>query len=182
VGLDRKCIASEHHQSETPRQETEEETKIMLRSRLIRMSIAAAAAVAVPLGGAVIFDASPASAAFVGIKCTTITGTVSGTVTVSGCNGNTGGSSTTMPTSTLLSGGTVTWVNTKTTTIGSPTVSSVTGSAKTCTSTQSEEKATGAVTADTTGSAPVPGAYKIFVCVTSKGKITDAPGKKVKIG
>jgi hypothetical protein len=155
----------------------------MLRSRLIRMSIAVAAAVAVPLGGAVIFDASPASAAFVGIKCTTITGTLFGTVTVSGCNGNTGGASTAMPPPPpLLSGGTITWVNSDTTTLGAPTVTSVTGSAKTCTSTQSEEKSTGAVTADTTGSAPVPGTYKIFVCLSSKGKLTDAPGKKVKIG
>ncbi len=154
----------------------------MMGSRFARLTFSAAVALALPIGGAVILDASPASATFVGIKCTTLTGSASGNVTITGCSGNTGGASTTMPTSTLLAGGTVTWVNTDTTVIGSPTVTSVTGSAKTCTASQTEIKATGAVTADTTGSAPVPGTYKIFVCVNSKGKISDAPGKKVKIG
>ena len=149
----------------------------MLRTRIARFAVAGALTV-VPIAAAVGFAAGSASASpnpFVGIKCKVLTGTISTTVTLSTCNGNTGGATIAEPVSTLTAGGTVTWVNSDTTTFGSPTLTTVTGSAKTCASTATEEKATGAVTADTTGSAPVASNYKIFVCVASSGKLTLAP-------
>ena len=155
----------------------------MFRSHVVRMSIAAAAAVAIPLGGAVAFSAGNAGASFVGIKCSTMSGNVNNTINVTGCNGNTGGS-TTLTAATLASGGTIIWANSDTTTIAAPAVNQVT-TGVTCLVNKnvSEYSAKGMVTADTTGSAPVPGNYKIFFCLNSKtGAITNTPGKKIKIG
>ena len=58
------------------------------------------------------------------VTCTTVTGTATGTVTISGCTGtaNTGGSSMPLPTASLAAGGTVTWVSGKTSTFSAATL------------------------------------------------------------
>jgi hypothetical protein len=154
----------------------------VFHTRIARFAVAGALTV-LPLAATVGFAAGSASASpatFVGIKCKVLTGTSSTTVTLSGCNGNTGGASMAEPVSTLTSGGTVTWVNSQTTTFGSPTLTSIaqTSTLYTCkkTAAYSEIKATGPVTADTTGSAPLPGNYTIWVCLNSTtGAVTLAP-------
>jgi hypothetical protein len=158
----------------------------MLNSRIGRMSAVAVAGL-VSVAGVVTF-ALPAQAAFVGIKCKTLTGNTANTVTLSNCSGNTGGASTALSIAALGAGGTITWVNGKTTTLGTPTLSGETDGSKdalhgSCPATASEEEAKGAVTADTTGSAPVPGVYKLEVCVNgTTGAITNEKGSAVKIG
>jgi hypothetical protein len=123
--------------------------------------------------------ASPAFASFTGIKCTTLSGNIASTVTLSGCNGNTGGSSQPLLATSLASGGTITWSNTQTTTV-TLTVSSPTGG--TCPAHTTLEEAKGKSTADTTGSAPVGGKVKVFVCLTSAGALSLEPGHVAKIG
>ncbi len=150
----------------------------MLHSRLARCAVAGALTLG-PIVAVVGTGASPAFA-FAGIKCHVLTGNISTTVTLSSCNGNTGGGTIAEPTSTLISGGTITWLNSDTTTFGTPTLTAIAQSSSTYTclknSSTSEESATGPVTADTTGSAPVPGTYKLSVCINSKsGAITLAP-------
>ena len=156
----------------------------MLRTRIARFAVAGALTV-VPIAAAVGVAAGPASASngtFVGIKCHKLTGTISTTITLSVCNGNTGGASTALPATSLATGGTITWANSLTTTVGAPTITTITGTAKTCTAAQTEDKAVGSgangVQADTTGSAPVGSTWSAFVCVTSSGKITLAPVTK----
>jgi hypothetical protein len=154
----------------------------VLRTGLIRYAVAGALTV-LPLAATVGYAADSASASpatFVGIKCKVLSGNTATTVTLKTCNGNTGGASIAEPISTLTSGGTVTWLNSQTTTFDSPTLTTIaqTSSLYTCkkTAAYSEIKATGAVLADTTGSAPVPGSYTIWVCLNStSGKITLAP-------
>ncbi len=109
--------------------------------------------------------------------CTTITGTVSGTITLSGCTGgSTGGSSQPVATSSLASGGTITWVNSNTTTFSAPTLKSSKTLTKTCVkkygSGSSEESAKGTITAQSgTGDSPIPGVFKAEVCIDSAGNI-----------
>jgi hypothetical protein len=112
------------------------------------------------------------------IKCSGLTGNISSTVTLSGCNGNSGGGSQPLNATSLATGGTITWLNGKTTTIGVPALS--TGTA--CpTGTPTDEIAKAKVTADTTGSVTVGSTAKIEVCIASSGAITLPPGKKAKI-
>ena len=157
----------------------------MLKSRYRRFAVAVLASAS--LAGMFALTGGPASAAFVGIKCTGLTGTVSGTIKATGCNGNTGGSSVAQTTSSLLSGGVVHWVNGKTTTIGPASTSTTETDSDAppkgpCPAGTSETSAKGSVTADTTGSAPVPGMYKAEVCVDGSGNISVEPGSKLKIG
>jgi hypothetical protein len=138
------------------------------------------------VGGVVAFGAQAGQAAarpHAKTVCTTITGTLTGTVTISGCSGtaNNGGASQPLPTSSLASGGTITWVNNETSTFGAATTSN--GNAKKCPGyvkvkkgvtpppEPSEVKFTGAVTGDTTGM-KVPGKYKGDVCIDTSGNIT----------
>jgi hypothetical protein len=158
----------------------------MRKSRIGRLSAAAVTGF-VTIAGVVTF-ASPAWATFVGIKCSSVSGSsaTGGTVTLSGCNGNTGGASQAEPVSTLLTGGTITWLNGKTTTFGTPTISSTETDSDvggTCPAGTSEVQVTGNVTADTTGSAPVPGKYKMEICANSTTMaFKNEPGSKAKIG
>jgi hypothetical protein len=110
--------------------------------------------------------------------CTTVTGTATGTITISGCSGtaNNGGASQPMPTLSLATGGTIHWVNGQTSTFSKPTLTA--GNAHKCpgyvkgaSKEPSEEKFTGTVTADTTGM-KVPGKYKGDVCIDQSGNIT----------
>jgi hypothetical protein len=143
------------------------------------------AAVAIPVSG--VFVALSGGQAWAKTKgpngkvtCTSLSGTVSGTVTASGCSdtgsANTGTSSEPIPATAFANGGTVTWVNGKTTTFAKPGL--VSTSAKKCpgyvkgaSSEPSAEKFSGAVTADTSG-LKVPGKYKGAVCISQSGNIT----------
>ncbi len=117
------------------------------------------------------------------VTCTTITGTATGTVTISGCTGSaaTGGASLPLPTISLAAGGTVTWLNTKTTTFGAAALGG--SSVKKCPGYVKPPKGgpvgaeptafkfSGVVTADTSGM-KVPGKFKGVVCVSTTGDIT----------
>jgi hypothetical protein len=144
----------------------------MLHSRFFRLSVAALAATASLGTLAVTGLASPAYAG-TKIKCTTITGNGVSTIVLSGCNGNTGGSSLPLTAATLLSGGKLTWVNGKYTKVKTTAVEGPLGA---CAAGDTEYNATGTVKADTTGSAPVGGAVKASVCVDANLNISEEPG------
>jgi hypothetical protein len=124
--------------------------------------------------------------------CSTVTGTTTGTVTISGCvdakTAMTGGGSTALTVSTLAVGGTVTWLNGKTTTFGPASL--VAGNAHKCPGyvkvkkgqplvpEPTEFKFSGAVTSDTAGM-KVPGAYKGDVCISTTMVITARKALKI---
>ncbi len=150
----------------------------MMNSRIARLSFSAAVALALPIGGAVALSAGPAGAAKKStITCTKVSGNVATSVKLKKCNGNTGTKSKAIPISSFAGGGTVKWHNGLTTTFGAPT----TGTGTKCPTSDTDETFTGAVTADTTGSAkPIPGVYKGEVCINgTTGAITIAPGTSV---
>jgi hypothetical protein len=155
-----------------------------------------AAALAIPLSGVTLALGGGQAWASKGpngkMTCTSVTGTASGNITVSGCT-DTGSATATasdpLPATQLASGGTVTWTNGKTTTVGAPAITST--SAKHCSgyvkSTKkapysgpepSADKFSGSVTADTSG-LKVPGKIKGAVCISSSGSVTDL--KPIKI-
>ena len=145
----------------------------------MRRALLLAAALSIPLTGAsLVAVTTPAFAAASKITCTTLTGNVSSTVTVSGCTGgNTGGSSEPIDSSTLATGGTIDWVSGSTTTIGAPTLKST--SAKKCpgyvkgaSSEPSADKISATVTADTGDGLKVPGKATGAVCISQSGAIT----------
>ena len=83
-------------------------------------------AMLIPMAGLTLAFSGTAGAGSLKITCTTVTGTVSGDITISGCTGgNTGGASTPKPTLSLSTGGTTNWVSGSTTTTGVPTTTSV---------------------------------------------------------
>lgn len=150
----------------------------------MRRVLLMAAALAIPFAGlSVVAINGGVAGAAVTIKCTTISGTATGTITISGCTGgNTGGSSQPTATTTLASGGTLDWVSGSTTTIAAPTLKSV--SAKKCpgyvkggSSNPSAESAKGAVTGDTGDGIKIPGKFAGEVCISSSGTISAYPGK-----
>jgi hypothetical protein len=145
----------------------------------MRRAILLAAALALPISGASVALASGGQAwAGAKITCTAITGTATGTVTLSGCTGgNTGGASNPVPTSTLATGGTIPWVSGSSTTFGAPTLTAT--SAKKCpgyvkggSNNPSAEKFKGAVTGDSGDGLKIPGKYQGAVCIDSAGNIT----------
>jgi hypothetical protein len=146
------------------------------------------AALALSIAGAMMVTGGQAFAAS-GPKgktaCSTVTGTVTGTVTVSGCFGtaNTGSHSQPLATSSLLNGGTITWVTGKTTTFSAPVLA--TTNAKKCpgyvkggSNNPTADKFAGVVTADTSGM-KVPGKFKGAVCISPAGNITALKALKV---
>ena len=157
----------------------------------MRRILLVAAALAIPASGlSLALTSGPASAAS-GPKgkttCTSVAGTATGTVTISGCtdaNGaTTGGGSQPISTAALATGGTVTWLSGKTSTFGASTL--VSTSAKHCpgyvkggSSNPSAEKFSGAVTASTAGF-KIPGKYSGEVCITASGNITSPKALKV---
>jgi hypothetical protein len=148
----------------------------------MRRALLLAAALTVPLSGASVLMAGPAGAAaqakFSKISCTTLTGTVTGTTVVSGCKGgNTGGSSQPLNSSTLATGGTITWVSGSTTTISAPVLKSTSatkcpGYVKGGSSNPTADKFTATVTADTGDNLKVPGKATGAVCISSSGAIS----------
>jgi hypothetical protein len=146
----------------------------MFRSKLVRLlavgAMAGSAAVAmVPMAGS--------ATAATSIKCSKLTGNIANTVTLSGCKGNTGGASKPIPSTQLATGGKVTWVNGKTTTV----TLTVKQKGTACPVGSSEYQAKGKVTADTTGSATVGTAAKALACVNAAGAVTLVPGTKAVI-
>ena len=120
----------------------------------MRRISAAVAAVVIPTSMLLAASSAPAWAkaakAEKSITCKSFSGTLSGTITIGGCNGNTGGSSAALTVSTLASGGMINWTNGKSTTIGQPTLGSIKSSK--CKATGDiAESVSAAVTADTTG-------------------------------
>jgi hypothetical protein len=157
----------------------------------MRRLLVIAAAFAIPASGlSLALTSGPASAAS-GPKgktvCTSVAGTASGTVTISGCtdaNGaDTGGASQPISTAALATGGTVTWVSGKTSTFGAATL--VSTSAKHCpgyvkngNNNPSADKFAGAVTASNAGF-KIPGKYSGEVCISPTGNITSPKALKV---
>ena len=145
------------------------------------------------LVGAAIFGASSlasaggASAAGLKIKCTSMTGNISGTITLTGCTpGATGGSSIPMPAATLLAtGGSINWVNGKNTTVtlaSSTTETDTDKAGGSCPRGTTEYETKGRVTADTTGSAPVGGKASSEACVNATtGAVSIEPLSALKL-
>jgi hypothetical protein len=159
----------------------------------MRRILLVAAALAIPASGlSLALTSGPASAGS-GPKgktvCTSVAGTASGNVTISGCtdaNGaNTGGGSQPISTAALATGGTVTWLSGKTSTFGAATL--VATSAKHCpgyvknatSGNPGADKFSGAVTADTAGF-KIPGKYSGVVCISASGNITSPKPLKIK--
>ena len=138
----------------------------MLKNRIM-IGAAALTAAAVPFAGLAL-TAGPAGAAKTKtITCTKMTGNTAKKLTLSGCNGNTGTKSKPFSATLLAGGGTITWVNNKTTTFAAPTL----GAGTNCPAGDTDVTATGAVTGDTTLSAkPIPGVYSGEVCINGSGK------------
>jgi len=154
----------------------------LLRLRTAR-ALTAAAILGAATFGAISF-AGPTSAAVGTIKCLKLTGNINTTVTLSSCNGNTGGASNAIPATSLATGGTIPWVNGQSTTVTltANQTESDGDVAGTCSATTTEFEATGTVTADTTGSAIVGGKAKAEACVNlTTGKIILEPGTALKL-
>ena len=145
----------------------------MFHSKLVRLL-----AIATVAGSASVATfAGSASAAVPSIKCASLTGNIATTVKLSKCKGNTGKASQPIPATQLATGGKITWVNGKTTTV----TLSVKQQGTACAAGSTEYQATGKVTADTTGSATVGGKVKALACVDAAGNVTLAPGTKASI-
>ena len=80
----------------------------MFKSRLARIVASGALA-----GAGFLAFAGPTAAATPGIACKSMTGTITGTVTLKKCTGNTGKASKPLPATSLESGGKITWKNKK---------------------------------------------------------------------
>jgi hypothetical protein len=112
------------------------------------------------------------------LVCTSIAGTATGTIVVSGCTGgNTGGTSKPISAAALATGGTVDWVSNSSTTIAAPTLTAV--SAKKCpgyvkngTSNPAAEEFTANVTADSGDGMLLPASATGEVCIASDGTIS----------
>jgi hypothetical protein len=148
--------------------------------------VAVAAAMSIPASAAVVGFAGTAGAAGSSVQCTSLKGTISGTVTIAKCtpaNPNkkvaklykkaTGTSAS------LATGGNITWNGGATTTIGDATVGG--GSSQgPCKKGNTEYTFSGTVTAASTSGTGIPAvgdAINASACVSSKtGKIALAPG------
>jgi hypothetical protein len=100
------------------------------------------------------------------VTCTTISGTATSEITISGCtdtgSADTGASSEPFAATALENGGTITWISGDTSTFGKPTLTST--SAKHCpVAGSTADKLVGAVTGGTAGLKT--GAYKGAVCI-----------------
>ena len=137
----------------------------------MRRVLLAAAALSIPISGLAVGLSSPAWAA-VKITCKSVTGTETGTTTLSVCTGgNTGGSSHPLSSSVLATGGTINWISGSTTTVGAPKLKAT--SAKKCpVAGSSADKFTATVTGDTGVGLKVKGKAAGAVCLAPSGAIT----------
>jgi hypothetical protein len=116
------------------------------------------------------------------IKCTSVTATVGlgGNLTLSGCSGNTGGSGSFVPLSSIG----INWANGKTT--GAQVTGTISADSDfdphgICPAGTEEEEVKGTVTSDTTGSAPVGGLAFFELCVsTTTNNTSNEPGSAAK--
>jgi hypothetical protein len=113
------------------------------------------------------------------IVCTTITGSVSSNVSVSGCSGgDTGGGSQPVSAGTLAAGGTIPWLSGGSITISAPALTAASakhcpGYVKNASSEPTAESFTATVTSDTgDGLKALPGSAKGAVCLGTDGSIT----------
>jgi hypothetical protein len=150
------------------------------------------AAVAIPASGAfVALSGGQAWAKTKGpngkVTCTTITGSVTSTITVSGCTDSgsavTGASTKPIEATSLATGGTITWIDGNTTTIAAPGTSSTSakkcpGYSKTAKTNPSAEKVVGSVTTDDAG-LKLPGKFTGTVCISTSDQITALKPLKV---
>ncbi|MFZ0665512.1 MAG: hypothetical protein WAM97_07130 [Acidimicrobiales bacterium] len=153
----------------------------MFRTRLSRALLVPAVLVPVSLGSlAFAANASAAAkpaAAAAAVKCTSLSGTVGGTGTVTGCKGtgSTGGSGS-FPAS-PASSATITWANGQTTTASFNYAS---GSGTDCPSGGSEYVITGTVSSSTTKTIPKGQKLKGDVCLNGVS-LSLYPGTKFKV-
>ena len=145
----------------------------MFKTRISRLLLSG---VVVASGAfATVATATPASALPTGIKCRVLTGNIATTVTLKRCRvGNTGGASKPMTATSLATGGTIEWINGKTTTVK---LTVVEGDSTTCPVGNTRYDAKGKVTADTTGSTSVGAKVKASVCLdNATGDLSLVPG------
>jgi hypothetical protein len=121
------------------------------------------------------------------IVCTTLSGSASSTVTVSGCSGgDTGGGSQPVNAATLATGGTIPWLSGGSVTINAPTLTAASakhcpGYVKNASSEPSADTFTATVTSDTgDGLKALPGSAKGAVCIGTDGSITALKPLQVK--
>ncbi len=139
-------------------------------------------AMLIPVAGLTLGLSGTAGAGSLKITCTTLTGNVSGNLTISGCTGgNTGGSSEPFLALSLESGGTTHWVSGSTTTVSAPVTTPI--SPKKCPGYVKPPKGTtppepsalsvmSTVTADTGDGMLLPATGTAEVCVGLDGTIT----------
>ncbi|HXW33944.1 MAG TPA: hypothetical protein VEJ87_05145 [Acidimicrobiales bacterium] len=143
----------------------------------MRRVILAVVALAIPVSVATVGLSGTAGAVTVTTKCTSISGPASGNITISGCTGGTtGGSSMPFAASSLATGGTITWIDGNTTTVGAATLTSPAKLVKKCVKLygtgSTEFSAKGKVTAQTgVGDSPIPGKYSGEVCEDPSGNL-----------
>ena len=156
----------------------------------MRRILLVAAALAIPAAGmSMALTGGVASAA--GPKgsttCSSVNGTATGTITISGCvdksGANTGGGTTPITTTSLATGGTVTWLSGKTSTFGAATLVATSntkcpGYVKGGSTNPTADKFSGTVTASTAGF-KIPGKYSGAVCISHAGAITALKALKV---
>jgi hypothetical protein len=159
----------------------------------MRRILMLAAALTIPVAGvAVALTGTQAWAAAKGpngkVTCTTITGTDTGTITVSGCTDSgsavTGTGTQPIAAADLATGGTITWLSGKTTTINAPSL--VGTNAKKCpgyvkgaSSEPTADKVSGTVKSDTSG-LKLPGSFQGAVCISQSGSVSALKPFKVK--
>ena len=152
--------------------------------RRVILVLAGLATLAIPTSIAVVGMAPSASAA-VSLTCAKLKGTESGPVTAKKCTVSKADkklykSLTAAHAAQLVTGGTLTWSSSGTTTIvGPPTLSSAPAGA--CPSKDTGEVATGRVTGGTSAVTHAGDTFRAEVCITSKGKISEAKGVPVEL-
>lgn len=152
--------------------------------RRLLMGVAALTTVALPISVAVVVSAPAANAAS-SLTCAKIKGTETGAVTVLKCSvtkadKKTYKEATAAHASALITGGSLVWSSSgTTTTVSAPTLS--TPPAGTCSAKDTAERATGTVTGGTSAVTHAGDTFKATVCISSKGKITEAKGVPVQL-
>jgi hypothetical protein len=153
----------------------------------MRRFVSAAAAVlalSIPLTAATVGFAGTAGAASK-ITCTSLKGTITGTVTIGSCtpSGGKGYKTASGSASSLAGGGNITWKSSKaTTTIGDTSAKQVTPDK--CATGSSEYSFTGKVTAASTKGVGIPAkkdAVSAKACVSATGNITILKGTTMKL-
>jgi len=153
--------------------------------RRIIMAATAVSALAIPASAALVATSSPAFASS-SLSCSKLTGNISSTVAISKCSPLTKSekkayASASGQTTTLETGGTITWSNSGATTVlSSPSLSS--GGSGTCKKGETQETATGTVTGGTAAVTKSGDTYSADVCYdSSNGDITLAKGTDAEL-